>query len=743
MPRPFAIIGISFFLTLMVLSRVSESITSAILIVSLLALIPLLSIKSLRESAVFPTACISVVIAAGIFLATNEVLYKPVILLSRSTVSFTGVITEGPRCENDRYYYLVKTETISHKKMKTKIRFSSKTALEAQAYDKITANVTMYTLGDHNEDSLRYYKSTGVFLGAYTLNDEIVIEDSINKPIMYYVNQLKYKLTDNILKVLPNENGGLIVALLFGNKSYLSENTISNFRTIGISHVTAVSGLHLSVLLLVCLNVFDRFKLNKRGATLFSIVFIFLFMALAGFSFSVLRAGFMLLVMLVGKLLNREADSINSIGFAVLLITLVNPFAAGYIGLQLSVFATLGIITTQKKLMAVCNKMFSKMKDSNIKRTLNSVVDTMMITVAATVFILPISIVYFGKLSLVSVLSNLLLVFGASTTMILGGVAAICFAIPPVNVAAYPLSYAAGFLAKLIIKGSQVLAKIPFAYIKMNENFIYIWLACSLIAFAFSLLLYKKSRKSNLGLTAFLCLLTLIVSVITNSIYNKNTVKIIVIDAGNVSASIVTSKRKAALIGCGGDKHASKRIINSLNKNDVGTVDYLLIPRTADTESKAAYDITSKYPAKMIITPELNCNLDFLKRSEALTITTKATSQLWKNSTVDYLYSEHSSSAYANISGIKILFLFYPGCDVDLIPKIWKQADILICRSKTPENLDLTEFKTIIISTDKPPLYKEDEYGKNQSYNLFSTAGQGNVIVEIKNNSAFSIRRER
>lgn len=746
MPRPFAVIGITYFIALIVFSSVNEDIAAVILIAALVALVPLLLIKSLRESAVFPSACISIAFAAVLFLATNEYIYKPAISLAGTTASLTGIITEKPQHENDRYYYLIKTEKINNKKMKTKIRFSSKTALDVQAYDQITVDAVIYVLGENNEDSLRYYKTIGAFLGAYSFNEDVAVENSGNKPVMYYVHQLKHRLTENILSVLPNENGGLVIALLFGNKSYLSENAISNFRTIGISHIIAVSGLHLSVLLLVCLNIFNRLKINKRVATLFSVIFIFLFMALAGFSFSVLRAGFMLLVMLAGKLLNREADSINSIGLAVLLITLANPFAAGYIGLQLSFFATLGIVTTQKKMMTSSDKLFVKMRDSKGKNIFRSIVETVTITVAATIFILPILLVYFGKLSLISVLSNLLLVFSATATMILGGVAAICFMMPGAKFIAYPLSYAAGSMAKLIIKGSEVLARFPFADLNINEKYVYVWLSCSLIIFAFSLLLYKKNNKSNVALTGTLCLLMLAIAVTSNALYNKDTVSITVIDAGNISASIISNRKKTALVGCGGDKYASTKIIHSLEKKDIDKVDYLLIPRTSVTESKAAYDIFSRYNPALTIVPELDCQLEFLKKSESLTITEQSSFQLWENLNLTYLNKNNLSCAYADISGIKILFLFYPGCDIDLIPIKWKNADILICRSKTPRDLDLTGFETIIISTDstgKPLLSSGEQYAGNSCCNIFSTGGQGNIIIEIKKNSTFSIRRER
>lgn len=743
MPRPFAVIGITYFMALIVLSRVSENIAAIILIAALVALIPLLLIKSLRENAVFPSACLSLAFAAALLLAANEYVYKPVISLAGSTASLTGIITEKPQRENNRYYYLIKTEEINNEKIKTKIRFSSKTALDVQAYDQITVDAVLYTLGENKADSLRYYKTIGVFLGAYSLNDDVFVESTFKKPLMYHVYQLRQKLSDSILCVLPNENGGLIVALLFGNKTHLSEKAITNFRTIGISHITAVSGLHLSVLLLVCLNIFDRLKINKRAATAFSLLFALLFMALAGFSFSVLRAGFMLLVMLVGKLLNREADSINSIGFAVLLITLVNPFAAGYIGLQLSFFATLGIVTTQKKIKTSSDKLFVHMHKTNVKNLLRAIVDSVMITVVATVFILPISLVYFGRLSLISVLSNLLLVFGATTTMTLGGIAAICFLIPGINVVAYPLSYVAGLLAKSIIRGSEFLSNFPITDIGINEKFIYIWLSASFITLALTLLLYKKSNKSNVRLAGILCLLTLAVAVISNSFHNKDTVKITVVDAGNISASIITNRHKAALIGCGGDQYAASRIMHSLEERDVHTLDYLLIPRTSKTESKAAYDIVSRHNPTMTIVPELNYELEFLKKFDSVKITGQCTSQLWENLKVTYLNKEDLSCAYADISGLKILFLFFPGCDVDLIPENWKKADILICRSKVPYNLDIKGFNAIVVSTETPLLYAEEKHERKLNSNLFSTGGRGNIIIEVRKNSVFSIRRER
>jgi hypothetical protein len=327
--------------------------------------------------------------------------------------------------------------------------------------------------------------------------------------------------------------------------------------------------------------------------------------------------------------------------------------------------------------------------------------------------------------------------------MILGGLAAICFAMPGVSFIAYPLVFVAGWMARVIIKGSAFLAEIPFAYVNIDKMFLYLWLSFSLIAFAFAILLYKKSNQKKVGLTVFLSMMMLVTAIVSYALLNGNTTSITVIDAGNSSASVIMGEGKATLIGCGGNEYEATKLFRSLEGNDIVTVDYLLIPRTEDTEARAAYDVASKYSPKMIVMPELNTEFNFLKNGESLKITEQASFTLWENAKVDYLYRDRLSCAYANISGVKILFLFYPGCDVTLIPKNWKNADILICRSKTPSELDLSGFKKIVISAEKAWPNMQDVYDRVSSDNLIVTAGQGNIIIDIKNESTFSIRRER
>jgi predicted membrane metal-binding protein len=85
-----------------------------------------------------------------------------------------------------------------------------------------------------------------------------------------------------------------------------------------------------------------------------------------GFSPSVSRAGFMVLMLYGGKLVNAQADSLNSLGLSVLILSVLNPFAPGHIGLQLSFFATLGIVLSANSLTEIAERLrlFSERKHS-------------------------------------------------------------------------------------------------------------------------------------------------------------------------------------------------------------------------------------------------------------------------------------------------------------------------------------------------------------------------------------------
>ena len=123
----------------------------------------------------------------------------------------------------------------------------------------------------------------------------------------------------------------------------MPEYTIESFRKSGVSHFIVVSGLHMSVVGMCFPFILRKLLKNKFLYVFGSCAVIVLYMGITGFSPSVVRAGVMFIVYVIGMLFNRKPDSFSSLGLAVLILTAENPYAGGNIGLLLSVTATLGI----------------------------------------------------------------------------------------------------------------------------------------------------------------------------------------------------------------------------------------------------------------------------------------------------------------------------------------------------------------------------------------------------------------
>ena len=131
---------------------------------------------------------------------------------------------------------------------------------------------------------------------------------------------------------------------MLGEREYLSSETRHDFARVGLSHVLALSGMHLAILSFAIEMLLSRLGVMKKPRKIVQIIFVLVYMTLTGFPASVMRAGIMLIISSLLFLLSRRADSITSLFISITVILIAEPYATFDIGLWLSVFATLGIL---------------------------------------------------------------------------------------------------------------------------------------------------------------------------------------------------------------------------------------------------------------------------------------------------------------------------------------------------------------------------------------------------------------
>ena len=247
-----------------------------------------------------------------------------------------------------------------------------------------------------------YHRGNGIFLLAYA-QDKIDIQPSDVLSTRYFPVIIRRSITQRLEAVFPEDTVFFTKALLLGDRSDVDYETNTAFKLSGISHVIAVSGLHVSILFSVIFVISAR----KRGITvLIGIPVLIFFAAITGFTPSVTRACVMQILMILADFLLKEYDSSTALSAAVLLMLLINPLAITSASLQLSVGCLVGIFLFSERIRNwICGFSFWKnWKGKSLKVKLRNWLSSgISITLSATFFTTPMVAYYFGSISLVSI----------------------------------------------------------------------------------------------------------------------------------------------------------------------------------------------------------------------------------------------------------------------------------------------------------------------------------------------------
>ena len=259
-------------------------------------------------------------------------------------------------------------------------------------------------------DYQMYLAKDGIFYLCSKAKIEITARDQGNR---FYAALLKVKnrLQKNIDKNIPAPQSGLLSGLLLGGDDKLSKEMQDNFSRTGMTHIVAVSGYNVTIIAEYLMLLGIGLGLWRKQAFWFALAGIFLFVILVGFPASAARAGIMGSLLLWAMKNGRLANARNAIVFSAGAMLLINPMLLRYdIGFQLSFLATLGIVYLYPILE---NYLIKKNRVFGIR-------EIVFLTISAQIFVLPIILLNFGKLSLISSLANLLVLPIIPLTMFLG-----------------------------------------------------------------------------------------------------------------------------------------------------------------------------------------------------------------------------------------------------------------------------------------------------------------------------------
>ena len=753
MGRPLAVIGFTYLSALAVALIFGAERCIYISAFFLAAFVISLFVKPLRKGAVFPTVFITSAVAIFSFYAYSSYCVLPNMMLCNQKAEISAELCDLPYEQNGRYYYKLETNEVNYpySPQNIKILVSSKSAYDIEPYDNIKATVYFYENSDND-----YNISKGIMLcGSIDSYSKVTITPSESKPPYYYALAARQYISGVIKELLPKQQSDFINALLLGDKSGLSYDVKSSFRAAGISHIIVVSGFHLSliaqfVMAFLCLITGKR----KRLSALLSTFFVFAFMAITGFSPSVIRAGIMQIIYLIGIGIIRQSDSLNSLGFASLVICFINPYAVADIGFLLSVFATLGIIICSGKITLFLTEHILRKKERpspwqiKIRQitqpVIKSIISIIAITVSATVFTLPLMLLNFKQFALYSIISNLLISFAVSVLMVstlLMVLAHITFIFSFMSV---PFIIIAGVLTNYILWTVDMIASLPFARIITSQSFVSLWLSLMLLLGAFIFLL--KNRNRTIRYFALVAAVTFIGGAISDVISKNGSIKLSVLDIGQGLSVVVSKDGETAVLSCGGETTDSYTLNNYLQDSAVESIDYMLLISSDDENSAYAEKIMTNYNVSNIQVYEES---EYYERMHYLITQTPnyiisdnnyVNTVYWKNIAIMTYTDDKSSAVYFKINNITFL-LCNSGTDCSAIPQEWQKADFLITDGQL-KNTDGLSVRYIIISDDNANLSNDISQLSTVCKHIYATGGSGHLALRLYSDNTLSVRRE-
>ena len=202
---------------------------------------------------------------------------------------------------------------------------------------------------------------------------------------------------ERIENQLPEREAKLGMSYLLGMKTGLDKKLSEDLRTVGLTHIVVASGAHLSILVEIARKIFG--KISRFSGLLFSILFILFFMCMVGWTPSILRAGIMAILTLVSWYVGRKVAPWRMILLVMAFTLIINPNFLTSLGWLLS-FASYGGIMM---LGPAISKFFYGTKKPGF------IASVVLTTIAATLMTLPITLYYFGQISLISVIANLII----------------------------------------------------------------------------------------------------------------------------------------------------------------------------------------------------------------------------------------------------------------------------------------------------------------------------------------------
>ncbi|MBR6514286.1 MAG: ComEC/Rec2 family competence protein [Clostridia bacterium] len=366
-------------------------------------------------------------------------------------------ITEIQFCDDSVAYLDGKADT------GYKYHYTVNNPPEIKVGDILRGDVRYEIIAESDDfDTERYYNSKDIWLNVTVDNVEIVGHKS--NILLNTIKTIREYCIRCFEKYTYEDTVGLLSALSIGDKSKLDPSITRDFGRAGLSHVLAISGMHMSVIMGAVALLGRLLHLNRRLRSSVIIGLCIGYMMISGFSSSVVRAGVMFILMSIAVIIGVESDALTNLMVAVTAIIIFSPCSVFDIGLILSFTSTFGIVVIVGEYM---NKI--SRDDGIILGAYKYILISVLTSVSALAFSFLPLLVYFDTVSLISVLSNLIIAPIVSLVLVL---IPVFLSISFIPFAGRCLGFVLSYITEVFIWVVEFLSSIRFSVAVLDYPFI-------------------------------------------------------------------------------------------------------------------------------------------------------------------------------------------------------------------------------------------------------------------------------
>ena len=346
--------------------------------------------------------------AAAVFGLYTSLNYDRVTAYDGKTGSFRGTVVSVSDYNGGKSVYTLRGRIDGSRSAKLRLYTDS---LDVRYGDIVKIENCTFSIprGDYLYDPENRLRSEGVFLEA-EYPDGISAEKSSGHGLMRRIIAYRERMCREFRSEMGDEAGSFIAGMVFGHSSELDSDVRTSFARCGIAHILAVSGLHVSIAALLFMELLKMLRVNRFAAFGAMNVFLLMLILLADSPISAVRAAIMMDMVYAAGLFRRQNDTFTSLSAAALLICITNPYVIYNAGFLLSVAGTFGI--------GVCAPYMTK--GLREKGLLWGVLSAFLTMLCTSLCILPLSMKFFDETSLISPLSNLLIIPFCGVILVIG-----------------------------------------------------------------------------------------------------------------------------------------------------------------------------------------------------------------------------------------------------------------------------------------------------------------------------------